>query len=152
MVVLHPEFGRQFLTNVRTFNANFNSKDLINNPGPYQRAHEWTFNMREDFELAIMPFQFYDHEKYGNENHFVLAIYDKSGIYRQEGVIIYDPKKNFLNADHPFRKVLRHAFSTLLPPSHDELKGAIQYSNEKYHTQDQGDFQNSGYFILSYAR
>lgn len=151
VTVLHPEFGRQFLTNKAMFDANFNSKDIVKNPEPFQRAYEWTYNARDDFDFAILPFIFYDRDLYGHEEHFVLAIYDKNEIYLK-GVYIYDPKKQEHKAEHPFRKILRHSLSSLLPPNFDKLHPVIHYSQENFHEQDANDFRNSGYFILSYAK
>lgn len=82
VTVLHPYFGRQFLDDVSQFDINLLNAKVASDI-PFKNAYEFTYNYRNDFQIAIMPFYFKDIKLYGKneETHFVLAIFDRKSIF-----------------------------------------------------------------------
>lgn len=149
ITILHPKFGLQFFQNVSGVTIDF--KKTLENPKPFQKAYEWTFNHRNDFDIAVMPFLITDKDLWGNEEHFILVIYDKNGICRQpRSCIIIDPKKKKFGAKHPFYKLIRYAIATLLPENYSKLTAEVYFSQENYHEQPYNDQSSSGAYCFNY--
>jgi hypothetical protein len=150
VTILHPAFGRQFLKNVATFNVrDFEQK--ITKPEKFERAYEWTYNHRNDFDVAVMPFYFVDSNLWNNdEKHFVLAIFSRTNAIRAFDTVVFDPKKKMKNGHIFCKTLLKYAIGTLLPYP-KKCQSKIVMSREEFHLQPENDSENSILFVLSYA-
>ena len=79
------------------------------------KAFEYTYGDRDDFHVALIPFQ----TGYGNCAHWYIGIYDRRGSGGRNWLYFYDPKKTYGNATGKIlpehRDILKHTMKTLHP-------------------------------------
>lgn len=124
-----------------------NCHDIMN------KAYEYTYGDRDDFQIALIPFQIKQNDICNGREHWMLGIYDRKGSRTREWLYLYDPLK-FYGEEGKIKKehnaFLRHLLNTLHPV---KCNGTItQPQRLNFNKQADNDIVNSGVYIYLYAK